>query len=103
MQTLWIFWRKVQSLIEQRVLNEAEFFRSNNNSLGCWLRRGVQYRELGEQLDVANWYFKDKHLPQRDGRPGSHYIDSLDAPDEYRRDSRGDVQDVIDNNKRPGR
>ena len=85
MQELWLFWRKVQRLYKAGLLaqpsaDDPGFFSRS------WAGRGRMYRMLVEPLDIANWYYKDKHLT-----PSGHYIDGI--VDE--------LQD--DNDKRPGR
>ena len=83
-QELWLFWRKVQRLYEAGLLAQPSadglgFFS------GSWAGRGRTYRMLVEPLDIANWYFRDKHVHF------GHYIDGIV----------NELQD--DNRKRPGR
>ena len=77
-KTLGVFWRGIQ----QQYKNGTDIFDGNNH----WLFRGIRYRTLVEPLDIANWYIREKHL--HDG----HYIDGIPEHDE-----------LVDNDKRPGR
>jgi hypothetical protein len=91
LQDLWTFWRKVERMLDQGVLTPDEFFTNN------WLGRAVEYRKLGEQLDIGNFYAKNKHVDY-----GNHYVDGLE-PDEYVRGADGALVDVKDGKARPGR
>jgi hypothetical protein len=68
----------VEHPIELGVIPAHEFF---DASL-LWLGRGKEYRLLAEQLDIVNWYHRNKHVEY-----GTDYCDGLlDAssqPSEY--------------------
>ena len=53
------------------------FFVDNNR----WLVRAEEYRQLGEPLDIANWYYKNKHWEFKVAKnceaEGYHYADGI--------------------------
>jgi hypothetical protein len=97
-QELEAFWRSVQRLLESGVLTHDQLFRKAGpgNRAVDWLKEAAKYRALGEQLDIVNWYYKNKHR-----KYDKHYIDGLEDPDEY--EIVAGVKAVKDNMTRPGR
>jgi hypothetical protein len=82
MQTLEVFWTaSVQGLFKpvkdpkggppSRALwaSKEELFFSGN-----WLDKAILAREVGEPMDIANWYFKNKHITNVAPRRMPHYI-----------------------------
>jgi hypothetical protein len=103
LQELQGFWRDIQKNFEGEAITTAFF-------TGLWLERARHYRIIAEQLDIANWYYCNKHIARlmTGGKAvgefnGSHYISGLDGPDEYSRNAEGGLEGVKDNHKRPGR
>jgi hypothetical protein len=81
-QDLLQFWRKPLDYDAKAPGFATAFFS------GKWLHRAVQYRMLGEQLDIVHFYRQGKNLDADylgTTTPGCHYADGLDAPDEYQR------------------
>jgi hypothetical protein len=56
-------------LIKQGALSADELFTNN------WLGRAREYREMGEQLDIVNWYYRNKHVTNKPGE--CHYVNGL--------------------------
>lgn len=78
------FWRDVQELCGQQLLDDS-FFKKNNMA-----GRAREYRLLVEPTEIANYYHGNMHLPNTRGQ-GGHYIDGITL----------ELSD--DNSRRPGR
>jgi hypothetical protein len=71
-QALSVFWKQVQVLFRtEGALSEEAFF------CGHWLHRAKAIRKFGEPLDIANWYFKNKHVTNAEDARPCHYINGL--------------------------
>jgi hypothetical protein len=74
------FWNKVKELCKAGLLDDS-FFEGN------WARRGMDYRQLVEPVDITNFYFRSLQNTPTSG----HYIDGIT------------LELLHDNNRRPGR
>jgi len=84
LQVLRDFWRDVQELCGEQLLDDS-FFKQNNMA-----GRAREYRLLAEPTEIANYYHGNMHLPNTRGQ-GGHYIDGITL----------ELSD--DNSRRPGR
>jgi hypothetical protein len=71
-QELESFWNRLDRKVEHEGLQLKDFF--GTGSLGeTWLGRAILYRQVAEQLDIVNWYYKNKHTEY-----STHYCRNLD-------------------------